>query len=392
MVTRVNSTADYYVPAESDITGADATNDGTSSGNASSTVVLPVGFFNSTLPTITTGNAGALQIDASGRLIIAPLPTGSNVIGSISNTAFTANAGTNLNTSALALESGGNLAGINTKLPSNLTVTSTRLLVDGSGVTQPVSDGGGTLTVDAPVGTPVFVRLSDGTSAIATLPISGTVTANAGTNLNTSALATSANQTSQSTLFGAVTETAPATDTASSGLNGRLQRIAQRLTTLLPIAYNTTTTITRAANTTPYTANDVIGGALTIASAGPTAGTVALNSIRMILNITAVPSGMGPFFLFLYDVTPPSAVADNGAFTVASGDRASLLTPNGIALGTPVLGRGGGTVVLQATNLALQFKLAAASTSFFAYLVTEGAFTPAANSETYTMTCQFVGL
>lgn len=34
---------------------------------------------------------------------------------------------------------------------------------------------------------------------------------------------------------GAVTETAPATDTASSGLNGRLQRIAQRLTTLLAV-------------------------------------------------------------------------------------------------------------------------------------------------------------
>ncbi|MFM6607436.1 MAG: hypothetical protein ACKPH3_25755, partial [Dolichospermum sp.] len=31
----------------------------------------------------------------------------------------------------VALESGGNLAGINTKLPSNLTVTATRLLVDG---------------------------------------------------------------------------------------------------------------------------------------------------------------------------------------------------------------------------------------------------------------------
>ena len=38
----------------------------------------------------------------------------------ITNTAFTANAGTNLNTSALALESGGNLAGINTKLPESL--------------------------------------------------------------------------------------------------------------------------------------------------------------------------------------------------------------------------------------------------------------------------------
>lgn len=35
------------------------------------------------------------------------------------------------------------------------------------------------------------------------------------------------------TLTGVVTETAPATDTASSGLNGRLQRIAQRLTSLI---------------------------------------------------------------------------------------------------------------------------------------------------------------
>jgi hypothetical protein len=35
------------------------------------------------------------------------------------------------------------------------------------------------------------------------------------------------------TLAGAVTETAPANDTASSGLNGRLQRVAQRLTSLI---------------------------------------------------------------------------------------------------------------------------------------------------------------
>lgn len=34
---------------------------------------------------------------------------------------------------------------------------------------------------------------------------------------------------------GIVTETAPATDTASSGLNGRLQRIAQRLTSLISL-------------------------------------------------------------------------------------------------------------------------------------------------------------
>lgn len=60
----------------------------------------------------------------------------------------------------------------------------------------------------------------------------GQVTANAGTNLNTSALALEATQSAGNTLTGAVTETAPASDTASSGLNGRLQRIAQNITTL----------------------------------------------------------------------------------------------------------------------------------------------------------------
>jgi hypothetical protein len=44
--------------------------------------------------------------------------------------------------------------------------------------------------------------------------------------------ATAANQSTLNTRTGDVTETAPSTDTGSSGLNGRLQRIAQRLTSL----------------------------------------------------------------------------------------------------------------------------------------------------------------
>lgn len=43
--------------------------------------------------------------------------------------------------------------------------------------------------------------------------------------------ATAALQTTANTEIGGLTETAPASDTASSGLNGRLQRIAQNLTT-----------------------------------------------------------------------------------------------------------------------------------------------------------------
>jgi hypothetical protein len=44
--------------------------------------------------------------------------------------------------------------------------------VTGTGGTFPVTDSGGSLTIDAPVGTPAFVRLSDGASAITTLPVS----------------------------------------------------------------------------------------------------------------------------------------------------------------------------------------------------------------------------
>lgn len=53
--------------------------------------------------------------------------------------------------------------------------------------------------------------------------------------IDTTGLATSALQTTLNTEVGIVTETAPANDTASSGLNGRLQRIAQRLTSLMAL-------------------------------------------------------------------------------------------------------------------------------------------------------------
>ena len=74
------------------------------------------------------------------------------------------------------------------------------------------------------------------------------------------------------TLTGAVTETAPATDIASSGLNGRLQRIAQRLTTIISglLVYGSGACVKVAltVSTTPaYSAGDSIGGKITIANA-----------------------------------------------------------------------------------------------------------------------------
>lgn len=156
--------------------------------------------------------------------------------------------------------------------------------------------------------------------------------------------------------------------------------------------YVSTATVTRGANTTAYTANDVIGSVLTFANIGSSAGHVILTSVDVLLNITAVPSGMGNLILYLYEASPPSAFTDNGSFSLPTGDRATILTPGGINLGTPVVANGGGTVVLQATNLNLQLKLASASTSLFGYLVTPNAFTPAANSETYTVRLRSIGV
>lgn len=72
-----------------------------------------------------------------------------------------------------------------------------------------VEDGGGSITVDA-----------------SSLPLpTGAATE--------TTLGTRVSETNFDSKVGALTETAPATDTASSGLNGRLQRIAQRLTSLI---------------------------------------------------------------------------------------------------------------------------------------------------------------
>jgi hypothetical protein len=48
----------------------------------------------------------------------------------------------------------------------------TGLSVNVTNASIAIADGAASLTVDAPVGTPVFVRLSDGAAAIATLPVS----------------------------------------------------------------------------------------------------------------------------------------------------------------------------------------------------------------------------
>lgn len=177
---------------------------------------------------------------------------------------------------------------------------------------------------------------------------------------------------------------------AAAGTDGTNARILKTNTSGEPLigsnAYTSSPTVTRPANTTAYTAGDVLGGVITFTSAGPSGGHLILDGADLRIKITAIPAGMTTFRLHLYDVTPPSAFADNAVWTMGAtfGDVDGYL--GYIDLGAPALqGTGSNFAVFVQVpdGLAKKVKLASASTSLFGYLVTNGGFTPAANSEVY---------
>ena len=174
-----------------------------------------------------------------------------------------------------------------------------------------------------------------------------------------------------------------------------IDTVIARLTAIeakLQGGFRSNPTITRAANVTPYTNNDVYGNAFELTNIGTAGGFIVLTGVRITFNISTLPSGMGGFVLFLYTVTPPSVVADNGAFSIPASDRLSLITPMGIDLGLAALALGGGTVVLDVSDINREFKLVEGSTSLFGYLITRNGFTPAASSETASLVAVSVGV
>lgn len=76
------------------------------------------------------------------------------------------------------------------------------------------------------------VRMGSDGKLLTTASVTGLPAALGATTMSASTSVTIATDDAR---IGIVTETAPATDTASSGLNGRLQRIAQRITSLIAL-------------------------------------------------------------------------------------------------------------------------------------------------------------
>jgi hypothetical protein len=98
-------------------------------------------------------------------------------------------------------------------------------------------------------------------------------------------------------LNGAVTETAPATDTASSGLNGRLQRIAQRLTSLIALVPASLGQKTKAASLAVALASDddlitVTGTTADAVVAAGAVGTVSAKLRRLTTDVAALLTGI----------------------------------------------------------------------------------------------------
>ena len=144
-------------------------------------------------------------------------------------------------------------------------------------------------------------------------------------------------------------------------------------------AYRSTATITRPSNTTAYTAGDVVGDTggsaiVSLTSAGPSAGFVIIQSVSLVFSDSAV-GGMGAFRLHLYSASP-TAIADNAAFDLLSGERATYM--GFIDLPTP--SDFGSSLYTQTDYPGRLIKLGAASTTLFAELETRGAYTPVSAS------------
>lgn len=145
-------------------------------------------------------------------------------------------------------------------------------------------------------------------------------------------------------------------------------------------AYRTVVTVTRPSNTTAYTAGDVVGDTggsaiLMLSGIGPSGGYVLLQSVSLIFSDTSVPSGMGAFRLHFYSASP-TAIADNAAFDLVSGERATYM--GYVDLSTP--SDFGSSLYTQTDYPGRVIKLASASTTLYAELETRGAYTPASAS------------
>lgn len=149
-------------------------------------------------------------------------------------------------------------------------------------------------------------------------------------------------------------------------------------------AFRSTLQIIRPANTTAYTAGDVIGNSTTavhqLTNVGNSGGFIQIQSVRLLVHVAAVPSGMAGFRLHLYSGAPVE-ITDNAAHDLVASERSTYMAY--IDLPTPV--DFGSTLFSQVDFAGPMLRLGSGQSAMWCELQTLGGFTPAANSEVYDL-------
>lgn len=154
------------------------------------------------------------------------------------------------------------------------------------------------------------------------------------------------------------------------------------------VGYSTSVSFTT--GTTAYAAGDCVGAsgansAVDLGVCGRSANNIMITSLELEIDSSSIISGETSYNLYLYNVTPPSAIADSSPFDLPSGDRASFLGK--IAMPSIAL-QGSSTLYVSVDGINKHVLLA--GTHLFGYLVSVGAFTPTAR--VYKITIHTVDL
>ena len=138
------------------------------------------------------------------------------------------------------------------------------------------------------------------------------------------------------------------------------------------VGVSASATFTPAASS--HTANDVVGGAQTFALGALSGSVFMITDAELLINSSTAQATA--WRLYLYNVTPPSATADDGAWDLPSGDQASFL--GYIDLGTAI--DLGSTQWIENHGVNKTIKLS--GTGVFGYLVNLTTLTTAAVAHT----------
>jgi hypothetical protein len=148
-------------------------------------------------------------------------------------------------------------------------------------------------------------------------------------------------------------------------------------------AFRANYTFNRPADTTAYAAGDVVGavgaaGAVhQLSSIGPAGAVAQIQTVRLKMSGTALPSGMsGGFRLHLFSAAPGSA-ADNAAFATTATERASYIDYIDIPTLEPI---GGGFLSRTVNYVGVPFQLVTSSLWFELVTAPFNAFTPASGA------------